>query len=216
MAELTESRYLYDLERGHEVVLRFARGTYADNRSLAIMAYIEIEHGVWEFYDVVTVNLGDTPDENVQFIHVNHWKNDFISWMVKNRMGHPTGRYQKSGFVTYPEFQFSQSFLDSMDYDPNLSPTWVDPNPEPREEYPWDEMGDFTGDESYFEVANNLSDETSDNIAYAMEEPATEYSRFPFCDPKDLRYDPDFDEFVHLWEDPTRIPLATKDEGIPF
>ena len=114
MEALTEKRYLYKSRYGDEVVLRFAKSKYTYNDSLAVMAYIETDDGIWELYDMVTVNLGDTRSEDTQYVNTNHWSDGFIDWMTMNGMGAPTGRSQQSGFVEYPEFMFYPGFLETM------------------------------------------------------------------------------------------------------
>ena len=146
MGALTDKKYLYNLEPGHEVVLRFAKTKYVNNGSLAIMAYIETKKGVWTFYDIVTVNLGDTRSDDIQYIHTNHWADGFDMWLVCNGMGVLTGNYKQSGFVEYPEFMFYPGFLETMSGE-EIGSIFVEPGVDPDTAEELDGLGNVFDDD---------------------------------------------------------------------
>lgn len=60
-----------------------------------------------EEYTYVTVNLPDCKrSAGCQFVDVNNNHSDMIGWLVDNGFGKLTGRSGRSGFCTYPEFNF--------------------------------------------------------------------------------------------------------------
>lgn len=63
----------------------------------------------------LTVNLGWTVSKDCAFIDVNNLGNDILPWMEKNKLGKPTGRFEQSGFVTYPEYRFDPNRLLELD-----------------------------------------------------------------------------------------------------
>ena len=58
-------------------------------------------------YLTVTVNLPDCRrSAGCQFIDTNHNKPYLVKWLIKNKFGKLTGHNEKSGYCTYPEFNF--------------------------------------------------------------------------------------------------------------
>ena len=224
MGPLTDRTYNYDLENGRSVKIKFAKSKYSNNGSLAILAYTEIDPGVWEMYDLVTVNIDDLLSPNHQYIHVNHWHEGFVDWLVKNRVGQLTEDSCQSGFVNYPLFEFNQNFLDSMSgeqigsvwkKDKSLDLNLDDAFDEEFEKDYWeidycDTHPDYNPSlEDYirYGLPEDKPDNIPDSVLRAMRESAPK---------NDLRYDPAFDEFMRRVQDPEWKPSEPIFDDIPY
>nr|DAE55335.1 MAG TPA: protein of unknown function DUF4313 [Caudoviricetes sp.] len=86
--------------------------TYEDGKGspIAMSLYsIDKEEGGIEtdLYTDVTVNLPQCQHSaGCQFIDTNNNGTDIIDWLEQNKFGERTGNVGKSGFCTYPEFNF--------------------------------------------------------------------------------------------------------------
>lgn len=49
------------------------------------------------------------------YANVNHLGESILAWIEKNALGKPTGRTQRSGFVTSPECRFNAERLQELD-----------------------------------------------------------------------------------------------------
>ena len=63
----------------------------------------------------LTVNLGCSVEKDCAFVNVNNMGGEILPWIEKNGLGTPTGRTQRSGFVTYPEYCFNADRLRALD-----------------------------------------------------------------------------------------------------
>ena len=96
---------MYELN-GYKVYLE--KTTYANNKRLAIQAYVVDEDGWVEPYATISVNLPNEKitDENCTFVDGNNVP--FVDeWLEKNGIAEPTGRVAFSGFCIYPEMRFN-------------------------------------------------------------------------------------------------------------
>lgn len=73
---------------------------------VAILLYEYMEERL-AYYCDITVNLPDCQrSADCQFIDINNNDENILDWLVQNQFGEPTGKTGKSGFCTYPEFNF--------------------------------------------------------------------------------------------------------------
>lgn len=94
---------LYGKMRKLEIELNY----YQYNRTLYIGLY---EKG--EEFDSLTCNLPDAaPGRNCAYINVNHLGEDILEDLEECGFGKRTNRICRSGFVSYPEFQFDEEVL---------------------------------------------------------------------------------------------------------
>lgn len=84
---------------------------YSQNGNLAIQLMTE-EEGFPEPWSFLTVNLGVTCPENCAFVDINNNGEEILDFIINNNIGKPTGRCKTSGFVTYPEYKFTNKFLN--------------------------------------------------------------------------------------------------------
>ena len=69
-------------------------------------------------YATLTVNLHPaTCKEGCAFVDVNNCGNGIVHWLEENGIAIPTGRWQRSGFVNYPEVRFTPQFLSEVKLD---------------------------------------------------------------------------------------------------
>lgn len=95
---------MYELN-GYKVYLE--KTTYANNKRLAVQAYVVEDDGWIEPYATISVNLPNEKitDENCTFVDGNNVL--FIEeWLEKNGIAEPTGRVAFSGFCVYSEMRF--------------------------------------------------------------------------------------------------------------
>lgn len=85
---------------------------YASNRSLAIVLY---DRNEGEQDSILTVCLDDAPGLNKAYIDVNNQGYDVLGQLVSCGLGKPTGRTRRSGYATYPEFEFNGAILRECD-----------------------------------------------------------------------------------------------------
>jgi hypothetical protein len=73
---------------------------------VAILLY-KYRKGGFDYYCDVTVNLPHCQrNAGCQFIDTNNNDEKILDWLVQNQFGELTGNTGKSGFCTYPEFNF--------------------------------------------------------------------------------------------------------------
>ena len=93
-----------------EYDVRVERSKYRNNNSLAIMLICKNEDGYEEPFATLTVNLGydDIVDDIYQFVDTNNcpWAEEFIK---ENNLGTPTGVYGRSGYCSYPLYEFNKA-----------------------------------------------------------------------------------------------------------
>lgn len=97
--------YNYNGER-----IWFQKGAYADNGTLALLAMCA--EGPYAHF---TVNLADPALPGCAFVDTNNLGNGVCSFLMDNGIASPTGREQRSGFCTFPEYMFDPDFLDDCD-----------------------------------------------------------------------------------------------------
>ncbi len=83
-------------------VSEFKKNRFLNNGNLAICAVFE-EYP--EEYEVVTVNLHEVP-MNQAYVDINNYPS-IVSDIVAAGIGKPTGKTCRSGFVTYPLYEFN-------------------------------------------------------------------------------------------------------------
>lgn len=76
-------------------------GNYRSNNNLAISLITDIG----EPFATLTVNINTLEDDYLASVDTNNcpWAEDFIK---DNKLGTPTGMYQKSGWCSYPVYRF--------------------------------------------------------------------------------------------------------------
>ncbi len=99
---------------GKNVALEVQVRSYYDGGKLAV-TLVDWLGGAPEYWADLTVNLGCRIDKDCAFINVNHLGGNILPWIEKNGLGVPTGRIQRSGFVTYPEYRFNLERLQELD-----------------------------------------------------------------------------------------------------
>ena len=101
---------------GKETVF-FAKGSYAFTRGLALRLY-SVEDEFIEPYCSLTVCLPSEQPENdcSAFIDTNNCGEQITGWLEGIGAGKVTGKTRKSGFCTYPQFQFDKNFIDQLPY----------------------------------------------------------------------------------------------------
>lgn len=112
--------YAYTDEWGYEHLLAFTHTTYACGGSLAVEALVqeydpdEDELPWWESYAGVTVNLPMFPlaDDRCAYLDANNSRH-LCDWLAEQGLVELTGRTARSGFCTYPEARFDETFLDA-------------------------------------------------------------------------------------------------------
>ena len=89
-------------DREWELYADITKYSYPPN--LAIQLYNK-DDDLLEPFAMLTVNLSFLCDKNCSFVDVNDcpWVEKFIQ---DHRIGVPTGRKMRSGYVTYPEYRF--------------------------------------------------------------------------------------------------------------
>ena len=95
---------MYELN-GYNVYLE--KATYANNKRLAVQAFVVEEDGWAEPYATITVNLPDEKltDDKCAFVDGNNVP--FIEeWLEENGIAEPTGQVGFSGFCIYSEMRF--------------------------------------------------------------------------------------------------------------
>ena len=77
-----------------------------DSIALELLVFDEKEES-FDFYTCVTVNLPDGGrSAGCQFIDTNNNDSSILDWLEENDFGKRTGKEKKSGYCTYPEFNF--------------------------------------------------------------------------------------------------------------
>ena len=89
----------------------FIKGHYTDNDNLYIGLVTEDK----DLLADVTVNIEQMCDPLWACIDTNNLGQEILDWLEKNGAGHRLeGRAIRSGYCSYPMFQFSQKFVDSI------------------------------------------------------------------------------------------------------
>lgn len=80
---------------------------YSYNGALAVLLLCN-QPSFDEVFGVITVNLPSSPSYITfrQYIDVNHFP-EIGEWLRDNKIAEPTGKQLKSGWVTYPEYEFN-------------------------------------------------------------------------------------------------------------
>ena len=99
---------------GEEVPLEVQVRSYYNNGDLALLL-ADWSDEFPEPWGDLTVNLGCSPEKDCAFVDVNNLGEKILPWIEKNGLGTPTGRTQRSGFVTYPEYRFNVDRLRALD-----------------------------------------------------------------------------------------------------
>lgn len=115
-------KYLRLQESGETVELELVPTYYVSNRTLAIQ--LVDKEG---YYCDLTRCLSDAPGKNCAYVDVNNMESDIIQRLEKGGFGKVTGKTCKSGYVTYPEFEFDADILkENMNEDYQQYLDWQD------------------------------------------------------------------------------------------
>lgn len=95
---------------GNTMQMELNLAYYAYNRTLAV-ALFEQGHDRNEEYWTLTCCLDDAPGKNRAFLDVNNMGEQIVDDLEAAGFGTRTGRSVKSGYVTYPEFEFDAEVL---------------------------------------------------------------------------------------------------------
>ena len=112
--------------QGKTLHMELKLSSYEHNRTLAVLLYekgCEKEDG----YYTLTCCLDDAPGKNRAFIDVNNMGDQIVDALETAGFGRRTGRTTRSGFVSYPEFEFDAEVLKTYtnkDYEDYLK--WQD------------------------------------------------------------------------------------------
>lgn len=111
--------YEYTNQWGTTYRLRFGKGEYSNNGSLAVVAEcFDEDMGYWAPYATVTVNLDDPEPmlrgENFAFVDENNLAG-MTDWLEEQGIAYRTedGYEGQSGFCSYPLVEFEADFLES-------------------------------------------------------------------------------------------------------
>ena len=103
-AELVKAKYDYvKYGRSHPMFLEAAM--YGENRNLAIKMYSN-DAGYMEPWSTLTVNLSVKLPPDCAYIDTNNNGDEVIDWIIKNKLGTPTGEVRRSGYCVYPMVKF--------------------------------------------------------------------------------------------------------------
>lgn len=94
------------IKYGSNHPMTFHLNNYTENGNLYV-GLITNEDGYPAPWSDLTVNLSVKCAENCAFIDTNNNGEEIIDWLVKNKLGKPTGRIRASGWCIYPEFKFN-------------------------------------------------------------------------------------------------------------
>lgn len=100
--------------QGETVSLELQVRSYYSGGNLALLL-VDWSSGEPEEWADLTVNLGGRRQKDCAFLDVNGLGQEILPWVEKNGLGKPTGRTERSGFVTYPECQFQADKLKELD-----------------------------------------------------------------------------------------------------
>ncbi len=105
---------------GEDRKMKFMKGTYADNDSLAVEVLVQDEEygpDVYEPYCSLTVNLelSSLLGNNMAYIDSNDCPGEIIEKLVEDKLIFPTGIIASSGFCNYECYGFSKEFFDQME-----------------------------------------------------------------------------------------------------
>ena len=107
-------KHLFEIKHyDHVYDCYLMRATYQYNKSLALVFYDNSDDCP---FANVTVCIPDTnPDDYCAFVDVNNWP-EIEEFILKNKIGEPTGVKVKSGYVTYPEYRFNPALIDDLPF----------------------------------------------------------------------------------------------------
>ncbi len=111
---------------GKTIPMELNLSYYMHNRTLAVSLY-EKGGNKDEEYWMLTCCLDDAPGKNRAFIDVNNMGEQIVDALETAGFGKRTGRTARSGYVTYPEFEFDAEVLKAymnVDYGQYLK--WQD------------------------------------------------------------------------------------------
>ena len=100
---------------GKTYTLYFALNFYEADKSIAVMSY-SVEDDIEEPFANITVCIPSPCGigKDRAYIDTNNLP-DIDNALVKAGFAKPTGTYKQSGYVSYPEYQFSRRFLNAVD-----------------------------------------------------------------------------------------------------
>ncbi|XOQ45090.1 MAG: DUF4332 domain-containing protein [Clostridium sp.] len=106
---------LLDLSwRGEKLSLEIQVRYYYTNGNLAVL-FVNWSRDTPGMLESLTVNSRCHTKKDCSFINVGFWGKEILPWIEKNSLGHPTGRIERYGFVTYPEYHFNMEKLRELD-----------------------------------------------------------------------------------------------------
>lgn len=83
--------------------------SYSDGNYAIIMRNYNKEYGYWENWDVLTTNFPEAKHKKTKrCAYVQSDK--YLNFVLKNKLGIPTGNEIRSGYNHYMEIQFTFSF----------------------------------------------------------------------------------------------------------
>ncbi|HBA47112.1 MAG TPA: hypothetical protein DCZ91_04805 [Lachnospiraceae bacterium] len=95
---------------GHITEVEIFPTYYPYNRTLAVVLFIKGSRRA-EMYGNLTCCLDDAPGRNRAYIDINNMGEDVLEALEEGGFGARTGRQCRSGYVTYPEFEFREDVL---------------------------------------------------------------------------------------------------------
>ena len=103
--------YKFTDKWGDEMDAYLVKSSYMDG-SLAV-EMVANPDGYWEEYATLTVNLG-CGGEKYAFLDTNNcpWADTFLT---DNGLANPTGIEKRSGYCTYPLYEFTEKFFDESE-----------------------------------------------------------------------------------------------------
>lgn len=105
---------LFELHKyGNTYQIALKVTSYADgNLAVQMLCW---EEGIWEPWNVLTVNLCGRREKNCAYIDTNNNGMDILPWIIRHGLAVPTGKKGYSGYCVYPEFRFRESILREID-----------------------------------------------------------------------------------------------------
>lgn len=104
--------YKFTSRYGDEMDAFCVRGKYTYDNSLYAELYTNYD-GYWEPWASITVNLGGG-DDKYAFIDTNNFP-EACKFLEQNGLAKPTGLEGRSGFCTYPLYEFTDKFFNESE-----------------------------------------------------------------------------------------------------
>lgn len=99
----------------HPLEILISNYAYGNSLGIALNTY---EQGYPEPWSTLTVNFNHSfLEPNCAFIDTNNNGDEIIDWLLENQLGELTGKYERSGYCSYPEFRFDMKRLQEVGTD---------------------------------------------------------------------------------------------------